>query len=211
MEIGNDLPLLEKGVPTTTHWNNCARIVNALRKISFGPGLSGSLGPSGVYVGLQQAKPLPAYPYGDSHPWGITWAIDGASLSVKIWNGMYMYAGVLSASWWSAASEEGFSLPDKAFQEVVVGSGAWSENTGGLKRRVGIAHRLDTADNTSTIVASSTRSLLSTYETSPEPMQYITTPLYILEQSRSSTTAAFANTRIHMHFVGGIQVLQLYG
>lgn len=80
MQIGQQLPKLSGGLVKPENWNRLVDVVNVLRSISLGPGLSGSMGPGGVTLDTRASGQT-----ADNTAWRITLAPGTATLYDGVW------------------------------------------------------------------------------------------------------------------------------
>lgn len=202
MQIGQEIPMLPGGIVPVVQFNKLAAIVNRLRKINLGPGMTGGSSSAGVYL---DAAPSPSvasiFPYGDKWVFGLEVLSD---LTVRIHNPLMHRSGLTAGNWFDAGGTFG-DIPDKTFLEAAAPRSLWTIHEG--QARIFVAYRYDTATATDSIIVSSSKADVSTLPTDDgagtvDPLRYYLIPLYILQGT--ATDATVVNTSIYIDLIHGL-------
>lgn len=93
--IGEQIPTIDSGIVGPALWNRAATILNAVRNINCGPGMTLLVNNCGVYMDAAPASPGGG---GSTFPWGKTWicGIEAETVetvfTIKVWNPWPMQA-----------------------------------------------------------------------------------------------------------------------
>lgn len=204
MNIGHEIPRLDRGVVLPEHWNKVADTVNKLRKIQLGPGMKGFVTGSGIALDAiqtpQQERGI--FPYGSQWTYGVEFY----GSTVRIYNPLFHIAGVTVED--TTYGDFG-GVPDTTYLEITPASGDWVVY--GTKARTIVALKYDTAataDEAFSLVCGNTLSNVATLPTNDgagtvDPLRYYLVPLYVIDASYDAETEAVSNLDIYMDKIHG--------
>lgn len=203
-------------IPSANDYNKLVEIINILRKINLGPGMTGNIGSAGISLDTRIGTTFDetqTFPYGDTWCWGLQLIPSASDTIVRVYNPVVQRAGVTTSNWFSIEPLGGGGIPDKVYLTQTIGDSDWEDANG--NGRVIIYHKYDTALNTETIEKTKLMTEACTLPNdgagTVEPIRYYLTPLYVLSANRKNgTTGNFINQKIWMDLIHGLYVPSIW-